>query len=65
MQVYYVTLCEVLTLYILECTIAVVCRCPNITKHNNGKIHNVISEVSKGDCIIMGDFNHGDIKGIH
>ena len=26
------------------------------------KIHNAISEVSKGDCIIMGDFNHGNIK---
>ena len=37
-------------------------RCPNITKENNEKIHNAISEVSKGDCIIMGDFNHGNIK---
>ena len=35
---------------------------PNITKQNNEKIHNAISEVSKGDCIIMGDFNHGNIK---
>ena len=43
-------------------TIGVVCRCPNITKQNNEKIHNAISEVSKGDCIIMGDFNHGNIK---
>ena len=25
-------------------------------------MQNVISEVSKGDCIIMGDFNHGNIK---
>ena len=25
-------------------------------------IHNAISEVSTGDCIIMGDFNHGNIK---
>ena len=33
-----------------------------ITKQNNEKIHNAISEVSKGDCIIMGDFNHGNIK---
>ena len=32
--------------------------CPNITKQNNEKIH----EVSKGDCIIMGDFNRGDSK---
>ena len=43
-------------------TIGVVYRCPNITKQNNGKIHNAISEVSKGDCIIIGDFNHGNIK---
>ena len=43
-------------------TIGVVYRCPNITKQNNEKIHNAITEVSKGDCIIMGDFNHGNIK---
>ena len=43
-------------------TIGVVYRCPNITIQNNEKMHNAISEVSKGDCIIMGDFNHGDIK---
>ena len=43
-------------------TIVVVYRCPNITKQNNENIHNAISEVSKGDCIIMGDFNHGNIK---
>ena len=43
-------------------TIGVVYRCPNITKPNNEKIHNAISEVSKGDCIKMGDFNHGNIK---
>ena len=36
--------------------IGVVYRCPNITKQNNEKIHNAISEVSKGECIIMGDF---------
>ena len=43
-------------------TIGVVYRCPNIAIKNNEKIHNAISEVSKGDCIIMGDFNHGNIK---
>ena len=43
-------------------TIGVVYRCPYITKENNENIHNAISEVSKGDCIIMGDFNHGNIK---
>ena len=35
---------------------------PNITIQNNQHIHNAISEVSKGDCIIMGNFNHGNIK---
>ena len=40
-------------------TIEVVYRCLNITKRNNDKIHNPISEVCKGDCIIMGDFYHG------
>ena len=43
-------------------TIGVVYRCPNITKQNNEKIHNAIREVSKGDCIIMGNFNHEHIK---
>ena len=43
-------------------TIGVVYRCPNITKQNNDKIHNAISEVSKGEYIVMGDFNHGNIK---
>ena len=43
-------------------TSGVVYRCPNITIQNNENIHNAISEVSKGDCIIMGDFNHGNIK---
>ena len=37
-------------------------RCPNITKQNNETTQNAISEVSEGDCIIMGDFNHGNIK---
>ena len=43
-------------------TIGVVYRCPNITEQNNEQIHNAISEVSKGYCIIMGDFNHGNIN---
>ena len=43
-------------------TIGIVYRCPSIRKQNNENIHNAISEVSKGDCIIMGDFNHGNIK---
>ena len=43
-------------------TIGVVYRCPNITKQSNENIHNAIGEVSKGDCIIMGEFNHGNIQ---
>ena len=43
-------------------TIGVVYRCPNITKQNNEKIHNAVTEASKGDCIIMGDLNHWNIK---
>ena len=39
----------------------VVYRCPTITKESNEKIQNAIREVSKGDCVIMGDFNHGNI----
>ena len=31
-------------------------------QQNNDKIHNAISEVIKGDCVIMGDFSHGNIK---
>ena len=37
----------------------------SLSQHNQTeqrKIHNAISEVSKGDCIIMGDLNHGNIK---
>ena len=46
-------------------TIGVVYRCPNITLQNNEKIHNAISEVSKGDCIIMGDLTMGILNGTH
>ena len=37
----------------------------SLSQHNPTelrKIHNAISEVSKGDCIIMGDFNYVNIK---
>ena len=46
-------------------TIAVVYRCPNITKQNNEKIHNAISEVSKGERIIMGFLTMEILNGIH
>ena len=34
-------------------TIGVVYHCPNITKQNKEKIHNAITEVNEGDCIIL------------
>ena len=37
-------------------------RYPNITKENNEQIQNAITEVSKGDCVVMGDVNHGSIQ---
>ena len=40
-------------------TIGLVYRSPNINEEDNTKIQNAIKEVSKGECIIMGDFNHG------
>ncbi|KAK2159173.1 hypothetical protein NP493_1737g00012 [Ridgeia piscesae] len=39
-------------------TVGLVYRSPNISMEENEKIHNAIKEVSKQDCIIMGDFNH-------
>ena len=36
--------------------------CPTVTKQNNEKIQNAISEMGKGDCITIGDFNDGNIK---
>ena len=36
-----------------------------MSQHNQTeqqKLHNAISEVSKGECDIVGDFNHGNIK---
>ena len=43
-------------------TVGLVYRGPNISTEENEKIHNAIKEVSKRDCIIMGDFNHGHIQ---
>ena len=33
-----------------------------ISIEENEKVHNAIKEVSKRDCIIMGDFYHGHIE---
>ena len=43
-------------------TIGLVYRGPNINEEDNTKIKNAIKEVSKEECIIMGDFNHGHIQ---
>ena len=43
-------------------TIGLAYRSPNINEEDNTKIKNAIKEVSKGECIIMGDFNHGHIQ---
>ena len=43
-------------------TIGLVYRSPNMDKEDNTKIQNAIKEVSKGECSIMGDFNHGHIQ---
>ena len=40
-------------------TIGLVYRNPNINEEDNIKTQNAIKEVSKRECIIMGDFNHG------
>ena len=45
-------------------TVGLVYRSPNISMEENEKIHNAIKEVSKRDCIIMGDFNHVDIHTV-
>ena len=42
-------------------TVGLVYRSPNINEEDNTKIQNATKEVSKGECIIMGDFNHGHI----
>ena len=43
-------------------TVGLVYRSPNISMEENEKIHNAIKEVSKRDCIILGDFNPGHIQ---
>ena len=43
-------------------TNGLVYRSPNIKVEDNTKIQNAMKEVSKGECIIMGDFNHRHIQ---
>ena len=37
-------------------TVGVVYRCPSTSKEQDVILHNVISHVSRNDCLIMGDF---------
>ena len=46
-----------------QLTIGLVYRTPNIKEEDNTKIQNDIKEVRKGECIIMGEINHGHIQG--
>jgi len=43
-------------------TIGLVYRSPNISIEDNERVQIAIKEVSKRDCIIMGDSHHGPIK---
>ena len=43
-------------------TIGLVYQSPNINEEDNSKIQNAIKEVSKGECIIIGNFHHGNIQ---
>ena len=42
-------------------TIRLVYRSPGINEEDNTQIQNAIKEENKGECIMMGDFNHGHI----
>ena len=43
-------------------TMGVIYSFPNITKESNEKIENAKREVSKRDCIVVGDNSHGNIQ---
>ena len=42
--------------------VGVVYRCPSISKDEDPSLHKVITHASRGECLIMGDFNHPDIR---
>ena len=42
--------------------IGVVYRSPNIGHEEDVTLQKAIREVSKGECVIMGDFNHGHMQ---
>ena len=43
-------------------TVGLLYQSPNISIDENEKVQNAIKEVSKWDCIIIGDLNHGRIQ---
>ena len=43
-------------------TIGVVYHSPNIGQEEDVKLQKAIREVSKGECVIMGDLNHGHVQ---
>ena len=44
-------------------TIGLMYRSPNIRQDDDEKLHNAIQEeISKTECVIMGDVNHGYIQ---
>ena len=44
--------------------VGVVYHCPSISKDEDTRLHKVITHVSTGECLIMGDFNQPDKGGI-
>ena len=42
--------------------VGVVYRCPSISKDEDTRLHKVITHASRGECLIMGDFNQPDIR---
>ena len=43
-------------------TVGVIYRSPSISKEDDEKLHQVIADISRGNCIIMGDFNYPGIN---
>ena len=43
-------------------TIRLIYRSPKIRQEDDEKLHNAIKEISKRECVTMGDFNHGHIQ---
>ena len=40
----------------------VVYRCPSISKDEDTRLHKIITHASRGECLIISDFNHPDIR---